>query len=65
MTDELDWLYWQNGGWTSEETPVLSLKDNAFWMGNTVFDGARAFDDCLPDLDKHCQRACCLNPTNG
>jgi len=52
----MDWLYWQNGEWTTEETPILSLKDNMVWMGNAVFDGARAFDNCIPDLDKHCER---------
>jgi len=53
----MDWLYWQNGEWTTEEKPLVSLKDNTFWMGNAVFDGARAFENCAPDLDKHCQRA--------
>jgi len=53
----MDWLYWQKGEWTTQETPLISLKDNTFWMGNAVFDGARAFDDCVPDLDLHCQRA--------
>lgn len=53
----MEWLYWQNGEWTTEDKPVLGLKDNAFWMGNTVFDGARAFNGCIPDLDKHCARA--------
>jgi len=53
----MDWLYWQNGGWTTEETPLVSLKDNTFWMGNAVFDGARAFENCIPDLDRHCARA--------
>lgn len=52
----MDWLYWQNGAWTTEETPILSTKDNAFWMGNTVFDGARYFEGCIPDLDRHCAR---------
>jgi branched-chain amino acid aminotransferase len=53
----MDWLYWQKGEWTTQEVPLISLKDNTFWMGNAVFDGARAFDGCVPDLDLHCQRA--------
>ncbi len=53
----MDWLYWQKGEWTTKEVPLISLKDNTFWMGNAVFDGARAFDGCVPDLDRHCQRA--------
>jgi len=57
LNSDMDWLYWQKGGWTTEETPLISLKDNTFWMGNAVFDGARAFDNCIPDLDLHCQRA--------
>ena len=53
----MDWLYWHEGVWTTRETALLSLKDHSFWMGNTVFDGARAFNGWAPDLDQHCARA--------
>jgi branched-chain amino acid aminotransferase len=29
----------------------------ATWLGSVIFDGARAFEGTVPDLDLHCQRA--------
>src|SRR5260370_35778126 len=29
---------------------------HATWQSSIVFDGARAFEGCTPDLDRHCQR---------
>lgn len=52
----MDALYWHGDGWTTEHRPLLGLSDNSFWMGNSVFDGARAFDNLIPDLDLHCER---------
>lgn len=49
-------MYWHDGDWTSEQRPILGLSDNSFWMGNSVFDGARAYDNVIPDLDLHCER---------
>lgn len=49
-------VYWHDGDWTSERRPILGLSDNSFWMGNSVFDGARAYDNVIPDLDLHCER---------
>jgi branched-chain amino acid aminotransferase len=53
---EMDALYWHGDDWTTENQPLLGLGDNSFWMGNSVFDGARAYDDVIPDLDLHCER---------
>ena len=52
-----DWLFWHGGVWHDTEHKLLSLRDHSFWMGNAVFDGARAFDGVTPDLDAHCARA--------
>jgi len=52
----MDALYWHGDGWTTEHRPLLGLSDNSFWMGNSVFDGARAYEGVTPDLDLHCQR---------
>lgn len=52
-----DWLCWHEGAWHTSEHKLLGLRDNSFWMGNAVFDGARAFDGVTPDLDLHCARA--------
>lgn len=52
----MDSVYWHEGGWTAEQRRVLGLSDNSFWMGNSVFDGARAYARVIPDLDLHCER---------
>jgi branched-chain amino acid aminotransferase len=57
MSKSLDWLYWHDGAWREDERKLLGLRDNSFWMGNAVFDGARAFSGTTPDLEEHCARA--------
>lgn len=52
----MDWMYWYGDGWTADERPLLSMRENSFWMGNAVFDGARAYEGCAPDLQEHCAR---------
>ncbi len=44
------------GRWHDEDPRILGAAEHAFWMASVAFDGARAFDDCAPDLDRHCQR---------
>jgi branched-chain amino acid aminotransferase len=54
-----DWdnaLTWFQGQWQSSLEPIASGADHALWMGSAVFDGARSFEGCIPDLDLHCQR---------
>ena len=31
-------------------------RTHAFWLGSSVFDGARAFEGVTPGLDRHCER---------
>src|SRR4029450_765598 len=57
MSKFLDWQYWHGGQWQDSERKLLGLRDNSFWMGNAVFDGARAFAGTTPDLEEHCRRA--------
>ncbi|HET6805634.1 MAG TPA: branched-chain amino acid aminotransferase [Frateuria sp.] len=52
----MDSVYWHDGEWSSEHRALLGLSDNSFWMGNSVFDGARAYEGVTPDLEKHCER---------
>ncbi|WP_386071190.1 branched-chain amino acid aminotransferase [Tahibacter sp. UC22_41] len=54
----MDAVYWHDGSWTDEHRPLLGLGDNSFWMGNSVFDGARAYEGVIPDLQLHCERVC-------
>jgi len=52
----MDAIYWYDGQWADENPKLLGPADHAFWMASMVFDGARAFDGMIPDLDLHCQR---------
>jgi len=50
-------ITWYDGQWIATGTPLIGVSDHAFWMGSTVFDGARAIHGHLPDLSAHSQRA--------
>ena len=52
----MDALVYYGGRWYEEEARILGPTDHAVWMSTVVFDGARAFDDCIPDLEPHCAR---------
>jgi branched-chain amino acid aminotransferase len=46
-----------DGEWVNGNPAILGPHDQAFWFATQVFDGARAFDGLVPDLDRHCERA--------
>ena len=58
-----------DGEWLDGNHPIVGARTHAFWLGTSVFDGARAFEGVTPDLDQHCARlnrsakAMCLKPT--
>ena len=58
-----------DGEWLEGNHPIVGARTHAFWLGSSVFDGARAFEGVAPDLDKHCARlnrsakSMCLKPT--
>jgi branched-chain amino acid aminotransferase len=45
-----------DGEWIEGNRPFIGARTHAFWLGSSVFDGARAFEGVTPDLDKHCAR---------
>jgi branched-chain amino acid aminotransferase len=45
-----------DGRWFEGNEPILGPRSHAFWLGSSVFDGARAFEGVTPDLDRHCER---------
>lgn len=47
---------WLDGDWHEGNVLVAGPRTHAFWMASSVFDGARAFDGLMPDLDRHCAR---------
>ena len=49
------WTYF-DGKWQEGDLPVMQAADHATWLGTLVFDGARAFEGLVPDLDLHLAR---------
>ena len=49
------WTYF-DGKWQEGDLPVMKAADHATWLGTLVFDGARAFEGLVPDLDLHLAR---------
>lgn len=47
---------WFNGSWHQGDMPVMNAADHGTWLGSLVFDGARAFEGVVPDLEPHCAR---------
>lgn len=45
-----------DGRWHEGNIPVIGPRSHAFWLGSSVFDGARAFEGVSPDLDRHLAR---------
>ena len=56
MSDWSQTFTYYEGRWIEGNPPILGPRDHAFWLGSSVFDGARAFDGVAPDLDRHCVR---------
>lgn len=44
------------GEWHEGNPAMITPRDHSFWMGSTVFDGARSIAGSVPDLDRHCAR---------
>ena len=42
--------------WHEGNLPIMGVRTHAAWLCTSVFDGARAFDGVMPDLDLHCAR---------
>lgn len=44
------------GEWREGNLPILGPRTHGAWLGSMVFDGARAFEGVMPDLDLHLSR---------
>ncbi len=49
------WTY-VDGDWHEGNVPLIGPRSHAMWLGSTVFDGARWFENVAPDLDLHAGR---------
>ena len=47
---------WFDGRWLEGNAPIVGPRTHAFWLGSSVFDGARYFEGVAPDLRLHCER---------
>lgn len=45
-----------DGEWLEGNPPLIGPRSHVFWLGSSVFDGARWFDGLAPDLDRHAAR---------
>lgn len=56
MAQQSETWTWLDGDWHEGNVLVAGPRTHAFWLGSSVFDGARAFEGVTPDLDSHCER---------
>ncbi|MBC6440259.1 MAG: branched-chain amino acid aminotransferase [Rhodospirillales bacterium] len=55
----MDQLTYHQGSFHEGNPMIMGPLDQSFWFATMIFDGARAFDGVMPDIERHCQR--CLN----
>ncbi|WP_420564101.1 branched-chain amino acid aminotransferase [Thalassobaculum sp.] len=48
----------QDKSWHEGNPMVLGPMTQSTWLGSLIFDGARWFEGTMPDVDRHCERAC-------
>ena len=49
------WTFFE-GEWHPDNLRIMGVRTHGAWLGSTVFDGARAFEGVVPDLDLHLAR---------
>jgi branched-chain amino acid aminotransferase len=49
------WTFFEDE-WHEGNVPIMGPRTHAAWLCSVVFDGARAFEGVIPDLDLHCER---------
>jgi len=55
----MDQLTYHEGNFHEGNPMIMGPLDQSFWFATMIFDGARAFDGVMPDIERHCER--CLN----
>jgi branched-chain amino acid aminotransferase len=59
MADSQGWsrtITYFEGAWHEGNLPIMGVRTHAAWLCSVVFDGARAFEGVVPDLELHCAR---------
>ena len=52
----MDSLVYADGTWHEGDPPLIGALSQSYMHGTAVFDGARLFGGCVPDLRRHCER---------
>ncbi len=52
----MEQLTYFDGAFHEGNPKIMGPLDQSFWFATQVFDGARAFDGVMPDIDLHCER---------
>jgi branched-chain amino acid aminotransferase len=47
---------WLDGQWLEGNPPMMGPRTHASWLASSVFDGARAFEGVMPDIEAHSRR---------
>jgi branched-chain amino acid aminotransferase len=47
---------WIDGQWVEGNPGIMGPRTHAAWLASMVFDGGRAFDGVMPDMDLHAAR---------
>ena len=55
----MDQLTYHEGTFHEGNPMIMGPLDQSFWFATMIFDGARAFDGVMPDIERHMER--CLN----
>ncbi len=55
----MEQLTFFDGAFHEGNPMIMGPLDQSFWFATQVFDGARAFDGVMPDIERHCER--CLD----
>ena len=55
-TKDKNSIVWFDGEWNDGSKLIMSSMSQSYMHGSTIFDGARAYNNAIPDLHKHCER---------
>ena len=55
-TGESGTMTYVDGVWHDGNPAIMGPGTQSVWLGTVAFDGARYFEGCAPDLNRHCQR---------
>ena len=52
-TENKNSIVWFKEEWHDGSKPIMSSMSQSYMHGSTIFDGARVYNNTIPDLHKH------------